>query len=120
MLIWKFLTSYIGYAYWAGIFLLGFLYRLCSWVPHHWQRNDETGPESHGYHSTGPWYRVGLGESLVNWAQTHLIPAPLAGRGWRLMGCIFTTPAEAFVVVGFWILSVILSVVGYRTFSGNI
>lgn len=36
------------------------------------------------------------------------------------MGFIFTSPAEAFVVLGFWILSVVLSVVGYRTFSGNI
>jgi ferric-chelate reductase len=81
----------------------------------------EYNPESSIYPPTGSWRQVSLVDNVVNWISTHLIiPAPLAGRGRRLLGCTFTSRAEALVVGGFWLLSIILSVVGYRTFPGNI
>lgn len=62
-----------------------------------------------------PW------KGIVHWMQTHLIvPAPLPMGGRKLLGCTYTNRAEALVVVGFWLLSTVLSVIGYRTFPGNI
>ncbi|KAJ6148790.1 hypothetical protein N7497_010772 [Penicillium chrysogenum] len=62
---------------------------------------------------------VGTG---LHWIQTHLmIPSPLATtHGRHLLGFTFSTRVEALIVVGFWTISIVLSVVGYRTFPGNI
>jgi ferric-chelate reductase len=85
------------------------------------QQHIESGLESTIYRSIGPWRRLSFLECVVHWILTHLIIlSPLAGQGRRLIGCTFPSRAGAFAVGGFWILSIILSVVGYRTFQGNI
>jgi len=60
-------------------------------------------------------------EHAFHWLQTHLIvPAPLATTGRALIGFTFSNRAESLVVAGFWLISIVLSLVGYRTFPGNI
>lgn len=121
MCAYIFPTSYIGYAYWAGILLFGILYRLCSWGFPSQQREFDRGLESNTYPPIVPWHQLPLAVNVIHWVQTHLIiPAPLAGRGRHFVSCAFTTRAEALAVAGFWVLSLILSVIGYRTFPGNI
>ncbi|EKV18859.1 FRE family ferric-chelate reductase, putative [Penicillium digitatum PHI26] len=114
--------GYIGYAYWGGIMSLGMIYRLSDWLFHRPQRRTERALESNVYPFTKllkqvPWVGAGL-----QWIQTHLIiPTPLATtHGRRLLGFTFSTRVEALIVVGFWMISILLSVVGYRTFPGNI
>ncbi|OOQ82797.1 putative plasma membrane ferric-chelate reductase (Fre2) [Penicillium brasilianum] len=124
---WQFETwshhafGYIGYAYWAGILSLGILYRLWNRMFLARQHRMEYNPEPSIYPPTGSCRQISFVDNVVNWVSTHLIiPAPLAGRGRHLLSCTFTSRAEALVVGGFWLLSIILSVVGYRTFPGNI
>ncbi|KAJ5586642.1 hypothetical protein N7450_006429 [Penicillium hetheringtonii] len=113
--------GYVGYAYWAAIFLLGMSSRLYSWILNSRSRIPQSEPEveSNTYPTAGtrylPW------SSLIHWLQTHLVlPAPLPNGGRNLLGFTYTTRAEALVVGGFWLLSTLLSFLGYRTFPGNI
>ncbi|KAJ5160996.1 hypothetical protein N7492_006388 [Penicillium capsulatum] len=124
---WQFETwshhafGYIGYVYWGGILLVGMVSRLCTWVIYHRKPRVQRDREFHALprgstEETFPWVR-----GFLHSVQTHLVvPAPLATRGRNLLGCTFSTRAEALAVVGFWILSITLSVIGYRTFPGNI
>ncbi|KAI3282570.1 hypothetical protein CBS147309_620 [Penicillium roqueforti] len=114
--------GYIGYAYWGGILSLGMAYRLSDWLFHRRQRRVERVLESNVYplmRSLDDMPLVGTG---LHWIQTHLmIPPPLAAsHGRYLLGFTFSTRVEALIVVGFWTLSIVLSVVGYHTFPGNI
>lgn len=95
--------------------------RLCSWAFYSQQPELESGLEFNTYRAAGTWHQFPLIRNAVHWVKTHLIiPAPLAGCGRQFISCTFTSRAEALVVAGFWILSTILSIVGYRTFPGNI
>jgi ferric-chelate reductase len=77
--------------------------------------------ESNTYPTTGTKYAIPWMGNAAHWVQTHLIvPAPLPDGRRQLLGFTYTTRAEALVVAGFWLLSTVLSVVGYRTFPGNI
>lgn len=111
----------MGYAYWAGILLVGMGSRVGTWLLNHRTPRLGRDLESCLYLETAtgdlrPW--VG---GLLHWVRTHLVvPAPLARRGRNLLGCTFSTRVEALVIGGFWLLSIILSFVGYRTFPGNI
>lgn len=111
----------MGYAYWGGILLLGMASRLFHWILHQRKPREDCEVESQLYPSNKTWdFLPGVG-GLIHWVQTHLIvPAPLATRGRHLLGCTYSSRAEALAVGGFWLLSIILSVVGYRTFSGNL
>lgn len=97
-------------------------YRLSDWLFHRRQRRVERVLESNVYplmRSLDDMPLVGTG---LHWIQTHLmIPPPLAAsHGRYLLGFTFSTRVEALIVVGFWTLSIVLSVVGYHTFPGNI
>lgn len=60
-------------------------------------------------------------QRAFHWLQTHfIIPAPVATRGQNLVGFTFSNRAESLAVAGFWLISIVLSLVGYRTFPGNI
>ncbi|KAJ5779914.1 hypothetical protein N7457_005074 [Penicillium paradoxum] len=114
--------GYIGYAYWGGILFMGMLYRWSNWMFYRRQRHTERALESNIYPLTRmlentPWVGTGL-----HWIDTHLIvPSPLATTKRRyLLGCTFPTRAEALIVMGFWMISIVLSVVGYEIFPGNI
>ncbi|KAJ5131567.1 uncharacterized protein N7515_007606 [Penicillium bovifimosum] len=114
--------GYFGYAYWGGLLLLGMMYRLSDWVLHSRQRSTERAIESNMYPLMRVLERTPLVGTGLHWIQTHLIvPSPLATtHGRYMLGCTFSTRAEALVITGFWLISIILSVVGYRTFTGNI
>lgn len=116
-----YLISYIGYAYWGVLILLGMFYRLCRWAIYHRKPRIQRGIESQTYPLLNTWRAIPWVGSTIHWLQTHLIvSAPLASRGRELLLCTFSNRAEALAVGGFWILSIVLSLVGYRTFEGNI
>ncbi|CAI7630693.1 unnamed protein product [Penicillium glandicola] len=125
---WEFETwshhafSYVGYAYWGGILSLGMAYRLSDWLFHRRQRRAERAFESNVYPLIKLLENIPLVGTGLHWIQTHLmIPAPLeTTHGRYLLGFTFSTRAEALIVMGFWMISITLSVVGYRTFPGNI
>ncbi|KAJ5827939.1 uncharacterized protein N7525_006192 [Penicillium rubens] len=125
---WEFETwshhafGYIGYAYWGGVLSLGMAYRLCDWLFHRRQRCAERALESNVYPLIKLLKNTPLVGTGLHWIQTHLmIPSPLATtHGRHLLGFTFSTRVEALIVVGFWTISIVLSVVGYRTFPGNI
>lgn len=97
-------------------------YRLCDWLFYGRQRRAERALESNVYPLIKFLENIPLVGTGLHWIQTHLmIPAPLATtHGRHLLGFTFSTRAEALIVVGFWMISIVLSVVGYRTFPGNI
>ncbi|KAJ5826477.1 hypothetical protein N7447_003240 [Penicillium robsamsonii] len=125
---WEFETwshhafSYIGYAYWGGILSLGMVYRLSDWLFYRRQRRAERALESNMYPLIRLLEHIPLVGTCLHWVRTHImIPAPLATTyGRHLLGFTFSTRVEALIVMGFWTLSIVLSVVGYRTFPGNI
>jgi ferric-chelate reductase len=98
------------------------VYRLCDWLFHRRQRHAERALESNVYPLIKCLENIPLVGVGIHWIQTHLmIPAPLAAtHGRRFLGFTFSTRVEAVIVMGFWTLSIVLSVVGYRTFPGNI
>ncbi|KAK4868476.1 hypothetical protein LT330_007198 [Penicillium expansum] len=114
--------GYVGYAYWGGILSLGMVYRLSDWLFHRQQRRAERALESNVYPLVKLLENIPFVGTGLHWIQTHLmIPAPLATtHGRYLLGFTFSTRVEALIVVGFWMISIVLSVVGYRTFPGNI
>ncbi|KAJ5927782.1 hypothetical protein N7466_006738 [Penicillium verhagenii] len=113
--------GYIGYAYWGVLILLGMSYRLCRWAIYHRKPRMQHGVESQTYPLISACRTIPWVAHSVHWVQTHLIvAAPLASRGRELLLCTFSNRAEALAVGGFWFLSIILSMVGYRTFDGNI
>ncbi|KAJ5167554.1 uncharacterized protein N7482_006335 [Penicillium canariense] len=124
---WQFETwshhafGYMGYAYWGGICLLGILCRLCEWMFYRRQHQFGPSPESNIPPSTDIWYGLPLVRDACRWMQTYLItPAPIVGQGRYLLGFTFSSRVEALAVLGFWFLGIIFTVVGYRTFPGNI
>jgi ferric-chelate reductase len=115
------LISYIGYAYWGVLIVLGMSYRLCRWAIHHRKPRMQCGVESQTYPLLNTWQAIPWIGHTIHWLQTHLIvSAPLASRGREMLLCTFSNRAEALAVTGFWILSIVLSLIGYRTFEGNI
>ncbi|KAJ5746842.1 uncharacterized protein N7511_008538 [Penicillium nucicola] len=113
--------SYAGYAYWAGIMSLGMAFRLFDWKVYRRQRHTERVLESNVYPLLRTLEDAPILGTVLHWLHTHIvIPAPLATRGRHLLGCTFSTRAEALVVLGFWTLSIVFSLVGYHTFPGNI
>lgn len=116
------LDRYAGYAYWGFLLLLGICSRFVHWAMYRRKPRGTREIESQIYPARGtlsdsyPW----LGH-IAHWVQTHLLVAsPLDARGREILTCTFSNRAEALAVAGFWILSIIFSVVGYRTFEGNI
>lgn len=58
---------------------------------------------------------------IYSWINIHLVVAsPLPSHGRYILWWTFPTRIEAVVTFAFWILSTVLCIVGYRTFSGNI
>ncbi|KAJ5578796.1 uncharacterized protein N7459_007760 [Penicillium hispanicum] len=113
--------GYIGYAYWCIILLLGIISRLYGWL--FCDRKVQLGQclESSVSPSAHARSSIPLLDHTLHWVQTHLtVPAPVATGGRALLGCTFSNRAEAIMVAGFWFVSIVLSVVGYRTFPGNI
>ncbi|KAJ6031642.1 hypothetical protein N7540_002374 [Penicillium herquei] len=124
---WQFETwshhafGYIGYAYWGALILLGIGYRLCHWLIYYRKAGRRRDFESQLYTATGAWYeKLPLVGITVHWIQTHILVASPINRGREVFLCTFSNRAEALAVAGFWIISIILSVIGYRTFKGNI
>ncbi|RHZ43508.1 ferric reductase family protein [Aspergillus thermomutatus] len=99
--------GYLGYAYWTVVIAVGALHKLalhaiCS------KRMRSL-----------PFLIPVL--SIYHWIQTNLIiPPPLASSRRRLLWWTFPGRIHAIIVLLFWILSVVLCLVGYRTFSDNI
>ncbi|KAJ5088871.1 hypothetical protein N7456_012487 [Penicillium angulare] len=116
--------GFVGYLYWGLFILLATGYRLCGWATYQRRnRSPETREiESQIYNPTASWYTgLPLLGKTLGWLQTHLFVAPpLTSRGREVLLCTFSNRAEALVVSGFWIISITLSFVGYRTFEGNI
>ncbi|CAG8133829.1 unnamed protein product [Penicillium olsonii] len=112
--------GYLGYLYWGIILSLGMISRLFVWAFHRRRGHKERSLESNAYPFVGTLEKIPLVGTCLHWVQTHvIIPAPLATRK-CILGFTFSTRAEALIVFGFWTLSIVLSLVGYRTFSGNI
>ncbi|CAG8879746.1 unnamed protein product [Penicillium salamii] len=112
--------GYLGYAYWGIILSLGMISRLCIWAFHRRRSPKERSLESNVYPFVGTLEKLPLAGTCLHWIQTHImIPAPLATRK-CILGFTFSTRAEALIVLGFWVLSIVLSVIGYRTFPDNI
>ncbi|KAJ5259590.1 hypothetical protein N7478_012571 [Penicillium angulare] len=116
--------GFVGYAYWGFFIVLAIGYRLCGWATYQ-RRDHNTGAgeiESQIYNPTGSWHTgLPLIRDTLGWLQTHLLVAPpFTSRGREVLLCIFSNRAEALAVSGFWIISITLSFVGYRTFEGNI
>ncbi|KAF7125674.1 hypothetical protein CNMCM5793_001913 [Aspergillus hiratsukae] len=106
--LWSHYTfGYLGYAYWTVVIAVGALHKLalhtiCS------KRARSL-----------PFLTPVL--SIYYWIQTNLIiPAPLASSRRRLLWWTFPGRIHAIIVLLFWILSIVLCLVGYRTFSDNI
>ena len=96
------------------------VYRLCDWAFYRRARSTERVIDSNVYPLMRTLEKTPLVGTWLHWIQTHImIPAPLATRRY-LLGSTFSTRVEALIVMGFWAMSIILSVVGYRTFPGNI
>lgn len=98
------------------------LYRLSDWMLHRRQLSTERIIESNVYAVRKMLEEApGVGTAF-HWIHTHLIiPSPLATTHSRyLLGCTFSTRVEALIVMGFWMISIVLSLVGYKAFSGNI
>ncbi|KAJ5114256.1 hypothetical protein NUU61_000015 [Penicillium alfredii] len=113
--------GYIGYAYWGGILLIGMVFRICDWAFHRRREQAVWAEELNAYASTHPLEQLPWIGTVYSWVQTYLItPAPLATQDRNLLGCVYSTRAEALVVFGFWVITMILSVLGYRTFPGII
>ncbi|KAJ5552043.1 hypothetical protein N7535_000010 [Penicillium sp. DV-2018c] len=114
--------GFFGYAYWGVLLLLGMMYRLSDWIFRRRQFLTESETESNMYTPLRVLERIPLIGPCLHWIQTHLaVPSPLTTtHGRSMLGCTFSTRAEALIVVGFYLLSIILSVVDYRTFPGNI
>ncbi|PKX93593.1 ferric reductase family protein [Aspergillus novofumigatus IBT 16806] len=99
--------GYLGYAYWTVVIAIGALHKLalhtiCS------KRARSL-----------PFLTTIL--SIYDWIHTNLIiPSPLASSRRRLLWWTFPGRIHAIVVFVFWILSTVLCLVGYRTFSDNI
>ncbi|GIK05003.1 hypothetical protein Aspvir_009102 [Aspergillus viridinutans] len=99
--------GYLGYAFWAVVIAVGALHKLvlhmiCS------KRARSL-----------PFITPVL--LIYDWIQTNLIiPVPLASSRRRLLWWTFPGRIHAIVVLLFWILSIVLCLVGYRTFSDNI
>ncbi|KAJ5666584.1 hypothetical protein N7462_010993 [Penicillium macrosclerotiorum] len=117
---WKII--YFGYAYWCIILVLGISYRLWRWILfNHRGYHVGHGIESNIHPLNCTWIALPWLRHAFHWVQTHLIISPpLANQGRKFIGHTFSTRAEALVVAGFWIISITLSFVGYRTFPGNI
>ncbi|GFF31374.1 ferric/cupric reductase transmembrane component 2 [Aspergillus udagawae] len=99
--------GYLGYAYWAVVIAVGTLHKLAS-----------RAICSKRARSL-PFLTPVL--SIYGWIQTNLIiPAPLASSRRRLLWWTFPGRIHAIIVLLFWILSIVLCLVGYRTFSDNI
>ncbi|GFF78671.1 putative plasma membrane ferric-chelate reductase [Aspergillus lentulus] len=99
--------GYLGYAYWAVVIAVGALHKLAL----------------HAICSkrarTLPFLTPAL--LIYDWIQTNLIiPAPLASSRRQLLWWTFPGRIHAIVVLLFWILSIVLCLIGYRTFSDNI
>ncbi|KAF7169015.1 hypothetical protein CNMCM5623_001868 [Aspergillus felis] len=99
--------GYLGYAYWAVVIAVSAVHRLAL-------------------HAICPKRERSLPfltpvSSIYDWIQTNLIiPAPLASSRRRLLWWTFPGRIHAIVVLLFWILSIVLCLGGYRTFSDNI
>ncbi|KAJ5704275.1 hypothetical protein N7493_011413 [Penicillium malachiteum] len=126
---WQFETwshhafGYIGYAYWGALILLGVGYRLCHCFIYYRKAGPRQEIESQIYHDSTrkAWVEnLPLVGNIAQWIQTHLLVASPINRGREVFSCTFSNRAEAFAVAGFWIISIVLSVIGYRTFLGNI
>lgn len=99
--------GYLGYAYWTVVIAAGALHKL---VLH--AISVKRAP------SLPPFPFLLL---IYYWIQTNLIiPAPLASSRRRLLWWTFPGRIHAIVVLLFWILSIVLCLIGYRTFSDNI
>jgi ferric-chelate reductase len=96
-------------------------FRLCDWINHRPRRQTERAIEANVYPLLRTSESTPLLGTVLHWLHTHImIPAPLAISGRHLLGCTFSTRAEALVVLGFWVLSIAFTIVGYNTFAGNI
>ncbi|KAJ5343706.1 uncharacterized protein N7506_003530 [Penicillium brevicompactum] len=112
--------GYLGYVYWGIILALGMISRICVWAFHRRHRQTERAVESNAYPLIRSLEKTPIAGTCLHWIQTHImIPPPLPTRK-CVLGCTFSTRVEALIVMGFWALSIILSLVYYKTFSGNI
>ncbi|EAW22133.1 ferric reductase family protein [Aspergillus fischeri NRRL 181] len=99
--------GYLGYAYWTVVIAAGALHKLALHAI------------SLKRARSLPFFPSLL--LIYYWIQTSLIiPAPLASSRRRLLWWTFPGRIHAIVVLLFWILSIVLCLIGYRTFSDNI
>lgn len=113
-------NSYAGYAYWGGILLLGTLCRVIRWLFKYRRTERDPEIESNTVTSRLNWHPPSGISSLVHWVKTHLLISTPLGKGQEVLACTFSNRAEALAVAGFWVMSFVLSFVGYETFEGNL
>lgn len=104
--------GWAAYGYWGTILLIGIISQLCSTLlPASTSRPDTEGARA----------KVRPFAKFTHWINTHFILAPIFGNRHRrlLLGCQVLTRLQAFVIYGYWLLSLILCCVNYRTFKGN-
>ncbi|PLB47489.1 FRE family ferric-chelate reductase [Aspergillus steynii IBT 23096] len=110
-----FAYGFAGYGFWAAVLAVGTLHRFIQQFL--LSRRASMGRQQHPLVRTfgSPFRR------MYSWIHTHLVVAsPLPSHGRHILWWTFPTRVEAVVTFTFWVISIVLCMVGYRTFSGNI
>ncbi|KAL2856444.1 ferric reductase like transmembrane component-domain-containing protein [Aspergillus pseudoustus] len=103
--------GYAGYLYWAIILGTGMVHRLVQHFLHF--RHDH--PSQRAIQRYLPFRQAS------HWVRTHfLVSTMIPSRGREFFWWTFSNRGEAFIVIGFWALSIAACAINYRAFPENI
>ncbi|KAL4877944.1 ferric reductase like transmembrane component-domain-containing protein [Aspergillus karnatakaensis] len=103
--------GYLSYLYWGCILLIGTLYRAID----HFVFSKHHTPSQHSAQSHLPFRRI------YHWFQTHfLVATTIPSEGREFFWWTFSNRTEALATIGFWILSIVTTFIGYRLSTENI
>ncbi|KAL4863818.1 hypothetical protein BDV12DRAFT_177032 [Aspergillus spectabilis] len=103
--------GYLSYLYWGCILFTRALHRMID----HFVFSRYNTPSQRSTRSYLPF------RCIYHWIQTHFIVATaIPSEGRQFFWWTFSNRTEALVTIGFWILSIVVSIVGYRLSSENI
>lgn len=112
------------YGFWGGVLVIGILHRLITLINESRPSPSSIGPEDTGIADSRekPTEKNRPFVSMYSWIRKNLItPSALPPyRRQPLFGCTIPTRIEVFIVLSYWIVSLVLCCVNYRGFKGNL
>lgn len=117
------LSRNASYWFWGTVLIFGIFNRLYEY--HFISRCPQKryGPGLNGLTKRTPFhYLLAFSELVRHWARIHLILPPAIGnyRQRLLHWCTIPTRIEAITVISFYLLSLVLTIIGYDVFRGNL